>query len=95
MKKTLLTTALVMAFVWSWADVTIQGTYSGSTVLFGTITVKCKNSQETCVKIKNAGSALNVYVPGGSPETFTASSYSTTGCDTCGEEDVTFYDCQY
>ena len=95
MKKIFLTGALAFMFGSSWANVTIQGTYSGSTVLFGTITIKCKNSQQTCATIKNAGSAFDVYVPGGSPETFTCRSYDYSPCDTCDEQDVTFYDCEY
>jgi hypothetical protein len=60
------------------AEVIVEGTHTGDTFLFGTLTVNCKASEATCLIIRTGTSSKYVVnIPGLSDEWIDCDAYST------------------
>jgi hypothetical protein len=76
MKKTILViAAFLLAIPAMKADVIIEGTHIGDSLLFGVLTVNCKDSHETCAIIRT-GSSLTANVPALSDDWFDIDDYA-------------------
>lgn len=76
------------------ADIVVKGTHVGNTVLFGTITVNCQNSDNECARIRTSAiSGYDVNVPDMDPSNFHCESYSID--ETSDKRTLTFSDCAY
>lgn len=91
MKKTILIlAAFLLAFPALKAEVIVEGTHTGDSLLFGVLTVNCKESHETCAIIRTGTSShYSVNVPGMSDEWFDCDDYATINGD--GGVQVQFY----
>lgn len=77
MKKAILILCvfLMLPFTAMKAEVIVEGTHTGDSLLFGVLIVNCKDSHETCVIIRTSGSSMTANVPELGDEWFSIKDY--------------------